>query len=462
MDMNTFRNTAAPLVLAVMLIAGTGFGRPQPAATPSAPATKPVQPAKAVGPSETFRAEGYDWTKLDAALDKLIGKEKLPGAALVVYKDNTLLYQRYLGSYTAETEVMIASSSKWLSGAVVMSLVDEGKLDLDAPISKYLPYFEGDKGTITVRQAFSHTSGLESDHLPAQNWLISMDAAARKVAQDAELVSKPGTEFRYGGTSMQVVGRVAEVVSGKSWNELFKDKLTGPLKMTHTQFGKRGSAPNPLLAGGVSSSLPDYLRFLRAIAAGGEFEGVRVLREKAVKEMSADQTKGAKMGRVASAAPATQGMRYGIGNWVDRKNDKGESVSNSSAGKFGFKPWIDRSRGTIGAFMIEDRETLGRGVGTGGQITALVNAAIDAKHGKPADAASEKIIGAGGEAGGEGEADGAADGDAMSRLDANKDGKISLDEVPAALKGIFKRLDKNGDGVLTPDELEGLKKLRGR
>lgn len=460
--MKTPRNATLALLLAAMLVAGTGFSRPQPAATPSAPTTKPAQPAKAVGPSETFRAEGYDWTKLDAALDALISKDKLPGAALVVYKDNALLYQRYLGSYTAETDVMIASSSKWLSGAVIMSLVDEGKLDLDAPISKYLPYFEGDKGAITIRQAFSHTSGLESDYKPAENWLISMDAAARKVAADAELSTKPGTEFRYGGTSMQVVGRIAEVVSGKSWNDLFKAKLTGPLKMSHTQFGKRGAAPNPLLAGGVSSTLPDYLRFLRAIANNGEFEGTRILSEKAVKEMSADQTKGAKMGRVAAAAPATQGMRYGIGNWVDRKNDKGESVSNSSAGKFGFKPWIDRSRGTIGAFMIEDRETLGRGVGTGGQITALVNAAIDAKHGKPADAANEKIIGARGDAGGEDEGNGAADGDAMSRLDANKDGKISFDEVPAALKGLFKRLDKNTDGVLTPDELDGLKKLRGR
>ncbi|MEK6702234.1 MAG: serine hydrolase [Planctomycetota bacterium] len=459
MTMNMLQNAAA----ALMLIAGTGFGQPQPAAQPPSPPSPKSEPApaKAVGPAETFRAQGYDWSKLDAALDKLIDKAKLPGAAMVVYKDNTLIYQRYLGNYTPDTAVMIASSSKWLSGAVIMSLVDEGKLDLDAPISKYLPYFEGDKAAITVRQAFSHTSGLESDYAPAENWLIPMDSAARKVAEDAELVAKPGAEFRYGGTSMQVVGRVAEVVSGKSWNELFKAKLTDPLKMSHTQFGKRGAAPNPLLSGGVSSTLPDYLRFLRAVAGNGEFEGVRVLSEKAVNEMSADQTKGAKMMR-QTASRAADGSRYGIGNWVDRKNDKGESVSNSSPGKFGFRPWIDRSRGTLGILMIEDRDTLARGVVSSAQITGIVNAAIDAKHGKPADAANEKIIGAGSDEGGDAQGDGAAEGDAMSRLDANKDGKISLDEVPTALRGLFKRLDKNFDAVLTPDELEGLKKLRGR
>ena len=84
-------------------------------------------------------------------------------AALVLIKDDKVIYRKSFGSHTADKVVPVASASKWLSGALIMTLVDEGKLSLDDTVSKYLPEFGGEKSNITIRHLFSHTSGLPSE-----------------------------------------------------------------------------------------------------------------------------------------------------------------------------------------------------------------------------------------------------------------------------------------------------------
>lgn len=319
------------------------------AQTPAAPARQtPAAPLAAPLPA--------DLTAVDAAAKKWIDELKLPGAAILILHEGKLVHEKYFGAYSADTVIPIASSSKWLSGAVIMSLVDDKTLDLDKPIGDYLPSLPDDKKRLTIRRLFSHTSGLPSDVAAAENWLITMDQAAQRIGE-ARLLAEPGAEFRYGQSSMQLAAAAACKVTGKSWHELFESRIAAPCEMKHTQFGRRAAAPNPLVAGGASSTLRDYGNFLTMIADKGLFKDKRVLSEKAVAEMLADQTGEAKMVS-ASLNRMLNANGYGIGNWVDKKGKDGKPFANSSPGAFGFVPWVDQERKVAGIWMINDRDRM--------------------------------------------------------------------------------------------------------
>ena len=217
------------------------------------------------GSLSTFGGEAQASTgKFDgvsAYLDAGYRSLGLPGASLLIWRRGKTLYERYFGDYTADTVVPIASSSKWLAAAVLMTLVDDGLIGLDKPLSTYLPQFVGKKGEMTIRQMFAHTSGLVDPGGEGDQWdyAITMAQYADRIARDGVLRADPGVEFRYGSVSMQLVGAVAEQVTGKSWNDLFLERIAKPCDMPNTAFAKVAANRNPMLAGGASSSLPDYV-----------------------------------------------------------------------------------------------------------------------------------------------------------------------------------------------------------
>jgi serine-type D-Ala-D-Ala carboxypeptidase len=128
----------------------------------------------------------YDFSAVTALIQNAVNSIPLDGASLMLIKDGQVIYEQYFGDYNADTRVFIASASKWLSAATLMALVDEGKLSLDDPVSKYLTYFTGVKGAMTIRQMFSHTSGLPGIRDDARclgNPFTTMNACARQIAQ---------------------------------------------------------------------------------------------------------------------------------------------------------------------------------------------------------------------------------------------------------------------------------------
>ena len=87
-------------------------------------------------------------------------------AVTLVYKNGKIIYQKSMGDFDARTQAPVASCSKWLTAALVMTFVDEGKLSLDDYVSKYIPEFTSyGKGYITIRQCLSHTTGIHSKGL---------------------------------------------------------------------------------------------------------------------------------------------------------------------------------------------------------------------------------------------------------------------------------------------------------
>lgn len=293
----------------------------------------------------------YDFSTVTALMQDAVETIPLDGASLMLIKDNQVIYERYFGSYDASTIVPIASASKWLSAATLMTLVDEGKLSLDDPVSKYLPYFIETKGTITIRQLFSHTSGLPpitNDARCIYNPFASMDACVQQIAR-FDLIGPPGAQFAYGENSMQVAGRICEIVSGQSWESLFQERIAIPLEMPSATFGP---GTNPIIAGGARSRLNDYANFLRMIINKGRFNGKRVLSAKSVREMQRNLTAGLP---VVYSPRGTDSVNYGIGEWIDLLDARGHAIQVSSPGAFGFTPWADKKRHLIGVFMVQNQ-----------------------------------------------------------------------------------------------------------
>lgn len=325
--------TAAPLALLALLTL-TVQGAPAP-----------------VRPQAEAEAEAYDFSRLDDLLTRAAAD--IPrGFEVLVVHDGRPIYWKQFGGWPKNRQVPIASATKWLSGGVMMSLVDSGILSLDDRASKYLPYLTGDKAAITIRQLMSHTAGFAGE-FPLANRCLG-DAAdtlehCALVLAGTRLQAPPGTAFIYAGADMQIAARAAEVASGQDWQTLFRERLATPLGLTATDYDYKGPTRNPRISGGGRSTVSDYMKFLTMIQQRGEYEGRRVLSARAVEDMLRDQTGGARIvespfKRLAAIDPRAAANRYGIGNWLEDLDPAGHTTLNSSPGLLGFTPFLDSSR----------------------------------------------------------------------------------------------------------------------
>jgi CubicO group peptidase (beta-lactamase class C family) len=269
--------------------------------------------------------------------------------ALITVNGKTV-YTKNSGGYLDSTVEKVASCSKWLSGAVLMSLVDEGKLALTDTVGKFLPVFsQYHKGNITLAQLFSHTSGFPGNSVQGyeDDQSLTLSQCADLIAKNVPLAAQPGSQFDFGNVSMQVAGRICEVVSGEKWSALFTDKIGAPCRMINTNFGL---GLNPSIANGASSSARDYSFFLYMIMNNGvALNGQRVLSQAAITAMEQGETNNATI--VYSPYPASllpANNYYGVGNWRDVTAPGDSLVEGSSPGAFGTHPWINREKKITG------------------------------------------------------------------------------------------------------------------
>lgn len=316
----------------------------------------------------------YDLSAVTQAFTNTLAQNGIANGSLLVLKDGRKLHELYSGTYQPSTLRVIASASKWLSAVVIMSLVDDGLLSLDDPASKFFPQqYTGQKGTITIRQMFSHTSGLPgdetSDVLTRDD--ITLQQAAQFIATN-NLIAAPGTVFCYGGLSMQLAGACAEVASGQSWSNLVELRLKRPLGLTLTTYG---NTPNPRIAGGVSSTLYEYATVLQMLLQHGLWGTNRVLSSNAVSVMQQDQTAGALIQCSPYSKYGLGDTRYGLGEWREALRPDGSAYQIGSGGAFGFAPWIDLDRNVASVFMVVNlMENVFPGMQ---QIKAAVRTAVD-------------------------------------------------------------------------------------
>lgn len=243
-------------------------------------------------------------------------------------------YDKRFGNALGNENYYVASASKWLAGAVIMSVVDDGRLSLGSTVGQWFPAYAGtQKGSMTLAQLMSHTSGMAwTTNGCVGNQSMTL-AACADLLLAAPLAAAPGTQFAYGGNSIQVAARMAELATGEGWVALSQDRLIGPLGLTKTWW----TGANPHVAGGAASTQADYDRFLSVIQSGGTRFGVRLLSPEAVAAMETDRV--GTLPAAYSPIPSVPG--YGIGVWIEPR--PGGTIV-SSPGAFGVFPLIDRSR----------------------------------------------------------------------------------------------------------------------
>ena len=287
----------------------------------------------------------YNFSNLDKILEEkqsLIGKDYV---VLIWKKGDTLQYKKEVGEYKSKTIAPIASCSKWLTAALVMQFVDEGKISLDDPVVRYIPVFEKYmKKYVTIRHCLSHMTGIDDDEkflkkLLQRKKFESLDQEMEVFAA-REIRANAGTDFWYGNIGLNIAAKVLEVVSKRKFDVLIKQKLFTPLGMRQTTFTELdGGLYNP--SGGARSTAEDYMKFMVMLMNKGKYNGKQVLSEASVDEMLKIQTANVPKRYVPKSA---EGFNYALGSWVIEEND-GAATALASPGLFGTWPMIDFCRG---------------------------------------------------------------------------------------------------------------------
>ena len=369
-----------------------GFGHSNLGAT--------MPPALALRPASDFLSEplddpDYDFAALDALLAGAVADGRVAGCSVaILHRGEPVFVQAYglrdiddRQPFTFDTICRIASSTKWVCGASVVAAVDDGLFaGLDDPVGLYVPGFldmnitgSSDTASPTIAECFAHTAGMNATEPATTNpfTTLAQAAAANAVSQNP-LGYAPGARCEYDSNSMQVTGYAVEVVSPQNdYVRYLRERLLLPMGMPETDFNisllqiprlasiyfpnLQGDlieldlppipTTNPLIAGGLYSTLPEYARFMLTVRNGGiEPGGERVLSEAVVEAMLTDQTEGAPIiPRITVRA-----IGYGVGNWTHAEDaGTGRSLFNTSPGAFGTLPWLDRQNDIVGVFFVQ-------------------------------------------------------------------------------------------------------------
>lgn len=383
---------------------------------------------------------GLDPDRL-AAITRLlksdVDQHVLPGGVLLIARHGKVAYEEGVGSRDPQAPAPAArddiyriySMSKPITVTAALMLVERGRIALDEPVSKYLPQFASmqvgvpdDSGggmhlvpaerPMTIQDLMRHSAGLTYGFFgssPVKTAYVQahLNAGDPDTAAFVDRLAKlplayqPGTTWDY-SYSIDVLGRVVEVVSGQPLYQFEKENLLDPLGMTDTAFGvedpaKQGRIAEPFAndrsfgvdaefsdprhpvrmqsgGGGMVSTARDYARFLQMMLNGGTLDGHRYLGSQTVRYMTSDQLGTVKPGPLYIPGP---GYRFGLG--VAVRADAGVAPFPGSVGDWywsgagGTYMWVDPVQDMVVVFMMQSPK---QRLHYRSVIRDLVNAAI--------------------------------------------------------------------------------------
>ncbi len=356
--------------------------------------------------SQTVSPRTFDFSAFETEVEAFIADTpEVDGVgAIIVHRDEGVVFKSGFGNYAEDRISLIASSTKMITAGVLLRLQDQGVLDMEVPIVDQLGDWGDNNPGITPGQLVSNSSGLVGlgpdptygPYLCQYLYTGSLQECAAQIfttSQDDDAVIAPDTEFRYGGAQWQVAGAVAEIVSGKSWAELLDETYVEPCGLTALGYnnhfvqltaddgnpfgypagfdGNPGvllPSDNPNMEGGAYTSIADYGELLLMHLRGGMCGDERVLSEEAVRELHGDRIAAAYGGSTGS--PSLSG--YGMGWWIDREN----APLIMDPGAYGSTAWLDEDR-EYGAFLVIE-VTSDLGSVLVGRTIGLIEDAIDA------------------------------------------------------------------------------------
>ena len=342
------------------------------------------------------RANGEEIPAVTEAMKPFVDNHEVSGVVTVVAGRDKILHVSAVGLANAEKNTpmtpdsifWIASMTKPITAAAILALQDEGKLNIDDPIGKYIPELkdlktaDGKVHVVTIRHILSHTSGMAE--ASNEQTKVAKSLADLIPAYAAKpLVTPPNARWYYCQSGINTAGRIVEVVSGMSLPEFFERRFFGPMGMKDTTFylsesqmprlalsykrgpdGKLEAAPNfilqgksptdrdryPAANGGLYSTGPDYARFCQMLLNNGTLDGKTYLKPESVKLMSTITTGELKTG-------FTPGNGWGIGCCIVREPQGVTAMLSPGTfghgGAHGTQAWIDPPRGVAYVLMIQ-------------------------------------------------------------------------------------------------------------
>src|SRR6266567_3805301 len=181
---------------------------------------------------------------LDAQIEKAVSDQLIPGAVVLIGHDGQIVYRKAYGSralipakepMTVDTIFDAASLTKVIATtSCMMKLLEEGKVRIDDPVTKYLPEFQGGKSDITVRNLMTHFSGLRPDLTLKPAW-SGYDTGIQKALVDKP-TGPPGARFVYSDINFILLGEIVHRLSGKMLNEYAREQIFLPIGMRESQF----------------------------------------------------------------------------------------------------------------------------------------------------------------------------------------------------------------------------------
>jgi CubicO group peptidase (beta-lactamase class C family) len=218
---------------------------------------------------------GIDREALGAYLERAVAAYRIPGLSFVLVEQGRPLFVRGYGEagrggaaspVGPDTRFFLGSTSKAFTALAVLRLVEEGKVELDAPYRRYVPEFSlpepGAAEKITVRELLNHTSGLSDRGLSSSSAGEASIEAELERLKDCRLASEPGRRFRYYNPNYRLLSLLVERVSGESFGAFLGRELFAPLGMASSAAGPEGAdgaggAAGPIAAGhGALLGLP--------------------------------------------------------------------------------------------------------------------------------------------------------------------------------------------------------------
>ncbi|MEA3335162.1 MAG: serine hydrolase [Chloroflexota bacterium] len=308
-----------------------------------------LAPEAVAFPGVEYQAEGYEAgeaaepeaqissesvTEIETLVEQAMADNTLPGVAIGIIKDGKVVYTKGFGEadmvagkpVTPQSLFSMASISKMLTAAAIMQLVEQGLIDLDAPVTDYLPYFRLDDprySEITVRHLLGHTSGLPffsketevrwkaKDYENPDNEEGALERHVRAM-NDVKLIADPGgDDTLYSTIGYNVLGAIIAKVSGQSYETYMQENILDPLGMDHSSFLLDDVDPELLTTGyrrevgsseatpwhffpfnrqhgpggGLIANVDDMNKWALAILNGGELNGARIVETETLDEI---------------------------------------------------------------------------------------------------------------------------------------------------------------------------------
>ncbi|MGQ9505588.1 MAG: serine hydrolase domain-containing protein [Thermogutta sp.] len=328
--------------------------------------------------------------KIPARLQEFVANREIAGSVTLIARNGRIVHWEATGWADIENQrpmqkdnlFQIASMTKPITATALMILVDRKKVQLEDPVSRYIPAFDGItvngqplSKPLTVRHLLTHTSGLTG----SQRTETTLESTVEQIVKGG-LSFQPGERWNY-SPGLTVCGRIIEVVSGMAYEKFLEKEIFQPLGMVDTTFVPNESqrsrlakayqrsgdgkllpgggtswlledsgvrAPNP--SGGLYSTALDLAKFYQMILNGGELCGRRILSTELVELMTSIHTDDLQTG-------FTPGNGWGLG-WCIVRNPQGvtEMLSPGTfghGGAFGTQGWIDPRRKMVFVLLVQ-------------------------------------------------------------------------------------------------------------